>query len=899
MLGRGGEGAVFHCAHDAGLVAKIYNRSINEDKAAKLRWMAQMQNKYLLNISAWVLDTLHDTQTGRTTGFLMPAINAKEIHELYSTKSRKVHFPKADWPFLIRVAINLAKAFYTVHDHGLVIGDVNQGNFAVTEAGTVKLIDCDSFHVKANGRVFPCEVGVTTHIPPEFQGRSLTGMDRLPKHDNFGLAVIIFQLLFLGRHPFSGNYIGKGADKSLEDSIKEMRFAYGPGAASRQVKQPPHSLSLEAVSEPIANLFERAFLTLDNRPTPKEWVDGLEGLSKHLTQCKRQKSHAHLNTLSKCPWCEIEGRAGILLFPTPYATSTGGGIDILTIENLLSSIRIPAPLPNAPTKLAVLPPASPEIQSLKKRSVKRLAIISSVQLALIIGLVALAGVGGGCGGGLLVFLVAFAVLNNSDRGLKENIRVELESATQQWEAFESEWRQRTAPTKLAADAADIRKKIASYKTLPEARLRKLQQLNDQVYERQLADYLDKFRIDQANISGIGWSRTTDLMSYGIETAADVQANRIMAINGFGPTYTQKLLSWRANLERRFRFDPAKGVSQQDKHRVEQEIANTRAQLEAAIQSSVSQLKFAADNVAKNSEYLTSKLASQAQILAQAESNAHSVSTAGPVLAILLSIWLGIPLLGAGVMGLLNTPTNQTQLEPAITQPESRNAASSTSVNMDATNTALASTATSAYNVPYLSDTEIAMLPSREREAKAEELFNQGVVLTRALDPDGAEAKYREAIRYNPEDARFHHELGYSLYRQGKFSESIPALQKSLELNPNSENSEKVMGTIHVAMANWREAKVLYLELRERYPKSFQYQYNLGLAAKATGDRLLALEAFEKAVEIRPKEPHARYELGMQYVKDRDFDSAETQYDALVKMRPALAQKLRTEIDKWR
>ncbi|NJM53317.1 MAG: hypothetical protein HC846_07920, partial [Blastocatellia bacterium] len=71
-----------------------------------------------------------------------------------------------------------------------------------------------------------------THLAPELQGIDLSEVEREKKHDNFGLAVIIFQLLFLGRHPFAGNYLGD-EDKSLEDCIREYRFAYWNEAVTK------------------------------------------------------------------------------------------------------------------------------------------------------------------------------------------------------------------------------------------------------------------------------------------------------------------------------------------------------------------------------------------------------------------------------------------------------------------------------------------------------------------------------------------------------------------------------------------------------------------------------------------------------------------------------------------
>lgn len=52
--------------------------------------------------------------------------------------------------------------------------------------------------------VFHCDVGVPLWTPPELQGRDFRGLTRTKNHDRFGLAVLMFQLLFMGRHPFAG-----------------------------------------------------------------------------------------------------------------------------------------------------------------------------------------------------------------------------------------------------------------------------------------------------------------------------------------------------------------------------------------------------------------------------------------------------------------------------------------------------------------------------------------------------------------------------------------------------------------------------------------------------------------------------------------------------------------------
>ena len=244
-LGQGGEGAVFEVYLDSNLVAKLYlDAAIASKRAAKLATMVGLKTERLLKLSAWPVDTLHERSGGAVTGFVMPkVVGHHDIHILYGIKTRHVEYPDARWPFLLQAGANVARAFSVIHEHRHVIGDVNERGLLVAKSATVRLIDCDSFQISANGNRYLCEVGVPTHTPPELQDRSFTGVMRTQDHDAFGLAVIIFQLLFMGRHPFSGAFLGRG-DMPLERAIKEFRFAYGPGAASRQMKQPPATLPL-------------------------------------------------------------------------------------------------------------------------------------------------------------------------------------------------------------------------------------------------------------------------------------------------------------------------------------------------------------------------------------------------------------------------------------------------------------------------------------------------------------------------------------------------------------------------------------------------------------------------------------------------------------------------------
>jgi DNA-binding helix-hairpin-helix protein with protein kinase domain len=358
------------------LVAKLYHTRPPVEKAAKLVAMVRHAEPTLLSVAAWPVSPLHESRGGHLRGILLPRVEAhREVHQLYSPAHRKVHFPSADWSFLLHVARNCAAAFETVHERGHVIGDVNQGGVLVSARGTVHLIDCDSFQIMDQGRVFRCAVAVPHYTPPELVGVDFAKIDRTQNHDCFGLALLIFHLMFMGRHPFAGRFSGSG-DMTIERAIAEGRFAFSRSAISYQMKPPPHSLELGVASEAVAKMFEAAFAKgVTKRPKAAEWRVAIDNLKQCLQRCGDDAAHIYPAALSRCPWCEVERRGG----PAFFASSANGpdfdtGFDLVAVWNAIERVKVPngkLQLP-APTKVFMPAPVPADAQPQKIGPLKKL-----------------------------------------------------------------------------------------------------------------------------------------------------------------------------------------------------------------------------------------------------------------------------------------------------------------------------------------------------------------------------------------------------------------------------------------------------------------------------------------------------------------------------------------------
>jgi DNA-binding helix-hairpin-helix protein with protein kinase domain len=891
QIGRGGEGAVFSCPDEIDLVAKIYHEPVTEEKAEKLRWMAENQNEQLLKVAAWIVDTLKD-ESGKTVGFLMPNVKAKEIHELYSLKSRRVHFPEATWKFLIHAAANVARAFYSLHKNEHIMGDVNHGNCVVLRDGTVKLIDCDSYSVSRGDFRYRCEVGVATHLAPELQGADLGEIERETKHDNFGLAVIIFQLLFLGRHPFAGNYLGD-EDKSLEDCIREYRFAYSPEAHLWNVKQPPGTLSLNAVSPRLAAMFERAFLT-DDRPEPREWIEALEDLSESLKQCALHIGHFYFEDLRDCPWCALESQTGLMLFP--FVTSARGtgdeSFNIFTIENLVTSLALPNNLPAKPVKSALPVPPSPEAETARRENMSRFITLAILQFCIVVFLTAIAGPGVGFFIGALLMAGFIVTLNNSGKNSKVDLEVQLENARREWNQIETEWS--TADTALFNDdMALIRKKIDEHHKLQQQSREKVKLLGEGDFQYKLDTYLASFKIDEAKLAGIGAEHIRRLKSAGIRTAADIDAKRLKSLPPpINEEVNDKILEWRKNRERNFEYKPDTVLPEVSKQRLVDEFAEKRGKIEREIENLLVSLRSGSTLVRQRQQHLTTRAEAVAKKLMQSESDLAAAGSATMPIVVLILITTLIPMFGNAFSSSRSTSSRYPNYDsPAVT---TKGSSSQTKAVPMSSSTSFAPEGSYSFTVPdTITDKEIGLLTDLQKKSAAQDLLNQAIkIVEQEKDFSKAVKKLNVALRLEPRNTKVLNKLGELLYEQKKYKDSLENLNRSLLIDSTNIETKFLVGANYLKMEYYGDAQNVFAEITRQNSASFEGHYNLGQAYKGLRQYYSAVSSFRTATEIRPDNGEARYEYAFCLHQVGANDDVLREYQKLSSTSPRLAEKLR-------
>ncbi len=614
-IGAGGNGIVYAVSRQPDLVAKIYKCPLTQHDIGKLGALMQGATPELLSVAAWPMDGLA-SRAGQLIGFLMPRIlDAHPLYELYSPRARIQHFPSADFRFLIHAAANVARLFAAVHAAGFICGDVNHSNILVRQTGTVAAVDCDSFQV-GDGSRFPCLVGTELFVPPELLGTTFGSVPRTVNHDCFGLAVLIFHLLFMGRHPFAGRFLGKG-EMPIERAIAECRFAYGTDTRRTQMAPPPFTPPLDAIGPGLSLLFERAFHPDSRgggRPTPEDWIDALESLKASLVPCREILWHHH-RASAACPWCAIESTARVKLFGGLVKSATASIADLETLWARYLALANPAPprpLPNPARWIPPPQPKQPRIPALRRLRFHRIPTTAWVSYIVYVSLQLLLTLAGwtapsfastldglaALDANLLSLFVAFAgpllaslaVLilqtakriyffpDSSQTAAAQN-RPDRREAEQAWKRAAAAWQAQPSPPDLSDLTSPIEALKAQLDALAQEREARINACAAPVpEEEQRSRYLAGYRIESAKLTGIGPARCAVLRSWGVDTAADVEPEKIAAIPGFGKALTEKLVLWRKGLETGFVHSATATVDPLQVQAIDRELATPRTKL---------------------------------------------------------------------------------------------------------------------------------------------------------------------------------------------------------------------------------------------------------------------------------------------------------------------------------
>lgn len=260
---------------------------------------------------AWPVASLHD-KSRRFAGFLMPAVDMQTTSPLASVlqedQARAENLPTS-LGAKINLAARLAVAITELHQQEHRVVHLSPANLRFYRQSLhLAVIGCERFSIRAARERFAADPGpagiALDYLAPEFQDQGiLPGKEEA--QDRFALAVLIFQLLNFGIHPFDGIPTGDDVPDDIRGRIARNCYAYG-AIPNPDLEPSPGSGHL-ALPQELQSRFDRAFSAHGGaRPPAQEWATWLQFYAipsnNCVVVCGADASHHHFADLP-CAAC--------------------------------------------------------------------------------------------------------------------------------------------------------------------------------------------------------------------------------------------------------------------------------------------------------------------------------------------------------------------------------------------------------------------------------------------------------------------------------------------------------------------------------------------------------------------------------------------------------------------
>ena len=259
-LARGGEGEIFEV--DPNRVAKIY---FHDRRTRSRRDKLQLMCSHPVAIRevAWPQDVLGDA-AGHFLGYIMPKARGRPLqHCVFGKSALAEHLPGWKRKDLVELALTYARIVARIHQHGLIVGDINPMNVLVASCQEIYLVDVDSFQVED----FPCPVGMATFRAPEITEPNFAAFLRTERHEMFALTSLLFMILMGGKSPYS---FQGGGDPS--ENIRKGNFPYVKDTSA--IPAGAYRYIWSYLPRNVQDAFGRTFAdpSPDGRPTAEIWA---------------------------------------------------------------------------------------------------------------------------------------------------------------------------------------------------------------------------------------------------------------------------------------------------------------------------------------------------------------------------------------------------------------------------------------------------------------------------------------------------------------------------------------------------------------------------------------------------------------------------------------------------
>ncbi|MDR2150954.1 MAG: hypothetical protein LBO67_09170 [Spirochaetaceae bacterium] len=289
MVGQpGGEGTVYSLLDKPKILVKIYHPEKlakgRNDYQSKIDAMISIKEQFNNVNVCWPLLSVYDA-SHQWIGYAMKQGTGVPMRYLAHAVAYKKYFQNLNRVLVLQYLLSFLKNINMLHQQNVFIGDYNLLNFLCDSSNNkVTMIDSDSYQLNISNKFFPCPVGSADLTPIEHQDRNFKDVVRNIKSEEFSVAIIIFECLMLGRHPYD---VVDGDDPVT--NLRNGNFPYGKGRGGYHVipKGPWYNIWSHMPFR-VKSLFIQTFTDGVKDPSKRASInDWLTELSTYLNEMNR------------------------------------------------------------------------------------------------------------------------------------------------------------------------------------------------------------------------------------------------------------------------------------------------------------------------------------------------------------------------------------------------------------------------------------------------------------------------------------------------------------------------------------------------------------------------------------------------------------------------------------
>jgi TonB family protein len=265
---------------------------------------------------AWPLAVVRESgpSVSPGVGYAMPVIDAKNSKTLdyffdHNLSKNLENGDSQALSFKVEILRNLSELLEQLHELGHVFVDLKPQNVRVFEGiNIVTFLDCDGFTIGEAGgaKRFQSTMVSPDYVAPEIMRRANRNGPIGVEQDEYALAVMIFQMLNNGIHPFQGVIKDSNTNAPTNDDKAAMGLYPHGIAPNPGITHRPQSVHDTWLDE-TRFLLDRAFVAGNKRPMATEWKQHFDKVltQKLLVRCSGRPNDAtHIHFRGKdCPAC--------------------------------------------------------------------------------------------------------------------------------------------------------------------------------------------------------------------------------------------------------------------------------------------------------------------------------------------------------------------------------------------------------------------------------------------------------------------------------------------------------------------------------------------------------------------------------------------------------------------